>query len=182
MLSVPPGPQPHRETATTMTDKVTGKVRHRDLSPRHSPGRDLRSGNERNGASEFPRLSLTRPFPGLRPPSQVKWFNTQKGFGFITPDDGSEEIFVHQTAIHSDGFRSLREVRPMARTTFIGRVPFRARPGAFSASRDAQITRRRRCRGVSTPPSTTRSHQRVYHRHVRHDRCRRTPPRWTRRP
>jgi hypothetical protein len=46
-----------------------------------------------------------------RAAAQVKWFNVQKGFGFVTPDDGSEEIFVHQTAIHAEGFRSLKEVR-----------------------------------------------------------------------
>jgi len=47
----------------------------------------------------------------------VKWFDVKKGFGFIVPDDGSDDVFVHQTAIHAAGFRSLAEGEPVEYST-----------------------------------------------------------------
>ena len=51
----------------------------------------------------------------------VKWFNEKKGFGFITPDDGSEDVFVHYSNIGGDGFRTLSEGQKVEYDTGQGR-------------------------------------------------------------
>jgi CspA family cold shock protein len=43
------------------------------------------------------------------PAGTVKWFSDSKGFGFITREEGENDVFVHHTAIRMDGFRTLRE-------------------------------------------------------------------------
>ena len=50
----------------------------------------------------------------------VKWFNAEKGFGFITQDDGGADVFVHFSAIQGDGFKTLEEGK---------RVEFEVKPG-----------------------------------------------------
>lgn len=57
----------------------------------------------------------------------VKWFNEQKGYGFITPDDSEDDLFVHFSSIESEGFKSLQEGQRVEFETAEGRKGMEAK-------------------------------------------------------
>lgn len=57
----------------------------------------------------FASVRLFSDEPSGKKTGSVKWFDVKKGFGFIVPDDGSDDVFVHHSSIHADGFRSLAD-------------------------------------------------------------------------
>ena len=86
------------------------------------------------------------------PTGTVKWFNDDKGFGFITPDDQGADLFVHHSGINTDGFRTLREG---ARVSYESEAGPKG-PKAVNVT-PIYSSRRARRRGPTSPSSSTRA-------------------------
>ena len=81
-------------TASTTTSSVFATSHKSALTAAASQGNTLSRFFSDDGASEKVK-------------GTVKWFDATKGFGFLVPDDGSADVFVHHSSIHAEGFRSL---------------------------------------------------------------------------
>ena len=100
------------------------------------------------------------------PTGTVKWFSDEKGFGFITPDEGSRDLFVHHSSINADGYRSLAEGAKVSYEEEAGPKGPEGdqRQQDLGASPAAPSSRRRRAPGHAGPPIARASAERPTHR------------------
>ena len=87
------------------------------------------------------------------PQGTVKWFNSDKGYGFIAPDDGSADVFVHHSTIKIDGFRTLQENQRVEYTA--GRGPRARRLKKFTRCNTSRTTERGGPAGDRPPAAVT---------------------------
>lgn len=90
-------------------DKTKSKINHKKDSM-ETTNKPSNNGTDSQSSSDGENvLPGTGELPDGVRRGVCKWFNSKKGFGFVTPDDGGKDVFVHQRVIKKDGFRSLRE-------------------------------------------------------------------------
>jgi cold shock CspA family protein len=112
ITEVPGGYALHNAHAVTLgvfdtLSDAQGALRPQASTP-HSPARSRRH-HRRRDTSDRTRGPKSRKKDDDMATGTVKWFNSEKGYGFIAPDDGTADVFAHFSAIDSSGYRNLEE-------------------------------------------------------------------------
>src|SRR5258708_25162370 len=99
----------HRRISGVLLLGLRGRFRLH-LRPQDPPqGLEQRRKDHLSSAEFRQRVGEKKENQRMSKTGKIKWFNDAKGFGFVTPDDGSKDVFVHFSSIQGEGFKSLAE-------------------------------------------------------------------------